>query len=59
MEQLCFVKKNSKPLVCGVHEVPLEERQTSGQRLPGGVGNFTFLVCPVSGQVPEDAASHS
>jgi hypothetical protein len=59
MEVPCFIEKGSNPPACGVHRVPLEERQTSGEHLPGGVGYFAFLVCPVSGQVPRDAATQS
>jgi hypothetical protein len=59
MERLCSIKKDSSPSICRAHNVALEVRQTSREHLAGGVGNFTFLVCPVIGQVPKDEAAHS
>jgi hypothetical protein len=59
MAKSCFIKKDSNPPVCGVHNVRLVQHQTSSEQIMGGVGNFTFLVCPVSKQVIEDASTHS
>jgi hypothetical protein len=56
MPTQCFTKKGSSPPVCGVHDVPLVEHQTSREAITGGVGNFTFFVCPVTGQVVSDPA---
>jgi hypothetical protein len=47
----CFRKKRSNPLVCGVDGVPLIHQQSSGNLDTSGFGDFTFLVCPVSGEV--------
>jgi hypothetical protein len=49
----------SNPPVCGVHNVKLIERQTSGEGITTGVGNFKFLVCPVSGKVLNDETSQT
>ena len=59
MSQQCFIKSGSKPSVCGVHNVPLVERRTIKEEITGWVGNFTYFVCPVSGQVPQDTATQS
>jgi hypothetical protein len=56
MPTQCFTKMgDSNPPVCGLHNVKLVEHQTSRESIAAGVGNFTFLVCPVSGQVVEDS----
>jgi hypothetical protein len=59
MTELCFIKKNSNPPVCGVHNVQLVEHQTSREPIAGGVGNFTFLVCPMSNQVARESVAQS
>ena len=51
MTSRCFRKKGSDPPVCGVHGVPLVQRQSSEYSVSSRVGDFVFLVCPVSGQV--------
>jgi hypothetical protein len=59
MAERNFIKKGSFPPICGVHNVPLVERQTSRDIDVGPVGDFTYLVCPMSDQVPNDAAPNS
>ena len=59
MPTQCFTKKGSDPPICSVHNVKLEERQTSRESITGGVGNFTYLVCPVSGTVLNDDNAHA
>jgi hypothetical protein len=59
MPTKCFIKRDSEPPVCGVHNVKLVEHQTSREGLAGGVGNFTFLARPVSGQVFDDASART
>jgi hypothetical protein len=54
MAERCFIKKNSPPPGCGVHNVQFVEHQTYRESLAGGVGNFAYLVCPFSDQVPND-----
>jgi len=56
MAEPCFKKKDSNPPVCGVHNVPLEEHQSSEALITSKLGDFTFLVCPVSGAVVNDSA---
>jgi hypothetical protein len=41
-------------IVCGVHNVRLVQRQSSRDSATSTFGDFTFLVCPVSGQVLGD-----
>jgi len=55
MSTQCFTKMGSDPPVCIVHNVRLAEHQTSRESIVGGVGNFTFLLCPVSGQEVEES----
>jgi hypothetical protein len=52
----CFVRKDSAPAICGVHNAPLVRRQLPDQLIASGYKGFTFLVCPVSGKVLDDAA---
>jgi hypothetical protein len=55
MAEPCFTKKGSNPPACGVHNVPLRQLKTSQDiRL---LGEFSFLMCPVSGQVVNDPAT--
>jgi hypothetical protein len=55
----CFTKKGSSPPVCGVHSVPLIEHESTDDSITSRFGDFIFLVCPISGQVIEDAAKDS
>ena len=56
MAEPCFKMKNSNPPVCGVHNVPLMERQSSEDSVLSKFGDFAFFVCPVSGYVVRDLA---
>jgi hypothetical protein len=52
----CFKKKNSDPPVSAVHNVRLVQKQLPNELIAAGYKSFTFLVCPVSGEVPNDEA---
>jgi hypothetical protein len=54
MARRCFRKKGSNPPVCGVHQVPLTQKESSDDSDTSRFGNFTYLACPVSGQVLND-----
>jgi hypothetical protein len=54
MAKQCFIKKKSNPPMCGVHNVALIERESSDDSAVSRFGDFTFLVCPVSGQILDD-----
>jgi hypothetical protein len=56
MAEPCFVRKDSAPAVCGVHNAPLVSRQIPGELIASGYKGFAFLACPVSGKVLDDAA---
>ena len=55
MDAQCYRKKDSDPALCGVHHVPLVQRQSSDDLRTFRLGDFEFLVCPVSGEVVGDA----
>jgi hypothetical protein len=52
--ELCFIKKNSNPPACGVHDVRLKQHQSSEDFSTLKFGDFPFLMCPVSGQVIDE-----
>jgi hypothetical protein len=54
MAEQCFIKKDSNPPVCGVHNVRLKLKQLSDGLIASGYKGFTFLVCPISGTVLND-----
>jgi hypothetical protein len=56
MAEMCFIKNGQGPPVCGVHNMQLIECQTNEEKI-SRVGNFTFLKCPMSGQVPKQGAT--
>jgi len=58
MADPCFIKKGSSPPVCGVHNVRLMRKQLPDELIASGYGGVTFLVCPVSGAVLNDEATH-
>jgi hypothetical protein len=58
MAESCFIKKDSSPPVCGVHNVRLIRKQLPVELIASGYKGFTFLVCPVSGAVLNDEATH-
>jgi hypothetical protein len=51
MKERCFRKQGSNPPVCAVHNVPLAEKRLPEDLIATGYKAFTFLVCPVSGEV--------
>ena len=52
----CFRIENSPTHpVCGVHNVPLIEHQSSEYSVLSKFGDFPFFVCPVSGYVVLDS----
>ena len=53
----CFVKENSNPPRCGVHDVPLVRHQSSEDSRIAYFGTFTFYVCPISHDVVSDPAT--
>ena len=53
MAEPCF-KMNSPP-VCGIHNGPLIEHQSSENSLDSMLGDFAYFVCPVSGDVVRDS----
>jgi hypothetical protein len=59
MAEQCFKKKDSNPPACGVHNVPLVRKHLSNEMVAAGYKGFTFLVCPTSGAVLNDEATHS
>ena len=59
MAERCFKEKDSNPLICGVHKVPLVRKQLPFELTAAGFKAFTFLVCPVSGEVLTDETAHS
>jgi hypothetical protein len=46
MAEPCFKMKNSNPPVCGVHNVPLIEHQSSGDFVLSRFGGLRFLCLP-------------
>jgi hypothetical protein len=54
MPELCLRIKESNPPVCGVHDVPLIQHQTSEDSVLSKLGDFAYLVCPVSRYVVRD-----
>jgi len=59
MAEQCFRKKDSNSPVCGVHNVPLVQKQLPAEMIGAGYKGFSFFVCSVSGAVLNDAAAHS
>jgi hypothetical protein len=59
MANQCFRKKDSNPPVCGVHDVPLKQKQLPNDMIAAGFKPFTFLVCPVSRAVLNEEATKS
>jgi hypothetical protein len=50
--------KDSDPPVCGVHNVMLAHRQLPEGSITPGYKAFTYLACPVSDEVVNEAATH-
>jgi hypothetical protein len=57
MDERCFKKKDSNPPVCGVHNVQLIQKQVHEDLSVSGLGIFSFLLCPKSGEVIPDEES--
>jgi hypothetical protein len=51
MDEQCYKKEDSNPPICGVHNVQLIQKQAHEDLSISGLGIFTFLVCPKSGEV--------
>jgi hypothetical protein len=51
MAERCMARKGSDPPVCDVHNERLKQHQSSENVSTSRFGEFSFLVCPVSGQV--------
>jgi hypothetical protein len=59
MAKQCFRNKRASLPVCGVHKVPLIKKQLPNELIAEGYKGFTFLACPVSGTVLDDAAKRT
>jgi hypothetical protein len=51
MAEQCFVRKGSDPPVCDVHNARLKQHQSAENSGTARFGDFTFLMCPISGQI--------
>jgi hypothetical protein len=58
MAKPCFMKKDTSPPTCGVHGVPLVRHQSSDESATANLGNFALFMCPVSGIVVRESATH-
>jgi hypothetical protein len=58
MAERCFKEADSDPPVCGIHQVPLELQQLPRGLITEGYRGFSFFVCPVTGTVLDDPATH-
>jgi hypothetical protein len=58
MEVLCFMKMNSHPPICGIHNAILVESQLPVDPYAPHLGHATGYVCPVSGQMVADPGPH-
>ena len=58
MAGLCVIKMGSNPPVCCVHNVPLVQRMSFDNSNTSNLGDLTYLICPMSGQVVHDSAAH-
>jgi hypothetical protein len=54
MARQCFLEKESDPPLCGIHHVRLEKKPLPEELIASGFKAFTFLVCPVSGEIIDD-----
>jgi hypothetical protein len=54
VRQWCFKQKDTNPPICGIHKVLLTRKQLPDELIASGYKAFTFLMCPVSGQVLND-----
>jgi hypothetical protein len=58
MAEQCFRKPGSNPPTCGVHNVLLVEHHTISKSIAAWVGDFAFLLCPISDQVVKEPPTH-
>jgi hypothetical protein len=56
MAERCFIKKESNPPTCGVHDVPLARKELPDEMVATGYKPVTFFVCKVTGAVLNDEA---
>jgi len=54
MPDPCFIKKNSTPPVCGIHDVQLINKLLPDELIASLRKEITYLVCPVSRSVIND-----
>jgi hypothetical protein len=48
MKKPCYTKNISNPLICGVHNVAIVQRQILIDSNAPGLGRVTCYMCPVS-----------
>jgi hypothetical protein len=48
MPEPCFIKKDSAPPVCGIHDVRLIKKLIPDELIASLHKEITYLVCPVS-----------
>jgi hypothetical protein len=54
MPEPCFIKKDSAPPVCGIHDVRLIKKLIPDELIASLRKEITYLVCPVSRSVIND-----
>jgi hypothetical protein len=54
MRQQCFSRNDANPPVCGVHQVPVVQRQISIDPHAPELGRITCSMCPVSRAVIQE-----
>jgi hypothetical protein len=54
MPDPCFIKKDSAPPICGIHDVPLINKLIPDELIASLQKEITYLVCPVSRSVIND-----
>jgi hypothetical protein len=58
MNDRCFLRDGSDPPVCAIHNARLQLHSTSEDLDISKLGEFTFLTCPISGQVIDVPQNH-
>ena len=54
MPDPCFIKRDSAPPICGIHDVPLINKLLPDELIASLQKEITYLVCPVSRSVIND-----
>lgn len=54
MPEPCFIKTDSVPPVCGIHDVRLIKKLIPDELIASPQKEITYLVCPVSRSVVDD-----